>query len=172
MEIEKTSRGFRISKFKDEYGVECTIQESSIIEEEGHIWFGPAALNLKKLQNGWHDVQFPLPGDTADTKYSAHTRMHLSQSQVKELLPLLTHFAEHGYLPEPPAEPEKKLIEDERVFGAEKWVYCKSHVGPHMTGWCTVPASQKTLLEATTQQEAYAECRDAGLKLFRDDYRS
>ena len=27
-------------------------------------------------------------------------RMHLSQKMVKDLLPLLTHFAEHGVLPE------------------------------------------------------------------------
>ncbi|MBO7688800.1 MAG: hypothetical protein J6V72_20640 [Kiritimatiellae bacterium] len=27
------------------------------------------------------------------------TRMHLSQKMVKDLLPLLTHFAEHGVLP-------------------------------------------------------------------------
>ena len=28
-------------------------------------------------------------------------RMHLSQEMVKALLPLLTHFTEHGVLPEP-----------------------------------------------------------------------
>ena len=34
------------------------------------------------------------------------------------------------------------------------YVYCASHVGPHMSGWCTVPISQKLGLLAADLQEA------------------
>jgi len=70
MKIECTDRGFRFADFKDCYGVECSIQESSTVVP--CIWFG-----------------------------AEDRRMHLSQKMVKDLLPLLTHFAEHGVLPEP-----------------------------------------------------------------------
>lgn len=55
---------------------------------------------------------------------------------------------------------------DEKEFGAERWVYCKSHVGPHMTGWCTVCTSDKVLLNATSHTEAVQESKDLGFKIF------
>ena len=61
------------------------------------------------------------------------------------------------------------VTEDETVFGKGRWVYCKSHVRPHTTGWCTVCASNKRLLNATTSDEAYAETRALGLPIFGED---
>jgi len=66
MEVTKTSRGFSVIEFKDRYGVECTIQKSSLATEEA-IWFG-----------------------------YKNNRMHLTQDQVKELLPILQRFVETG----------------------------------------------------------------------------
>jgi hypothetical protein len=43
---------------------------------------------VKLAQNAPHGVT-----------YQANTRMHLTQAQVKALLPLLSHFAENGALP-------------------------------------------------------------------------
>ncbi|MCJ8334580.1 MAG: hypothetical protein MJH10_10105 [Epibacterium sp.] len=88
-----TERGFRIDRFNDAYGVECSLQESSIAADEGHVWFGCSAPNAKILMpGGW--VDHDLSEDVQVT-----TRMHLSQSQMRELLPALQHFAEHGVLP-------------------------------------------------------------------------
>lgn len=89
-----TARGFRIDQFRDAYGVSCSLQESSRAGDEGYIWFGCDAADPKVPAPGagWQDV--PLPEGTVCT-----TRMHLSQSQVADLLPALLHFALHGKLP-------------------------------------------------------------------------
>lgn len=34
------------------------------------------------------------------------------------------------------------------------YVYCASHVGPHTSGWCTVPVSEKLGLFAADEDEA------------------
>lgn len=39
------------------------------------------------------------------------------------------------------------------------YVYCASHVGPHLSGWCTVPASDKLGLLAETADEAHEEVK-------------
>lgn len=94
-------RGFYIAKWTDSYGVKCSIQESSLAAEEGHIWIGCDEIGLKKFtpygNPAWRDV--PLENDPHGVHHSANTRMHLSQSMVRDLLPLLQYFAEHGDLP-------------------------------------------------------------------------
>lgn len=50
------------------------------------------------------------------------------------------------------------MTEDAKVFGAGVWVYCGQHLGPHLTGWCTVPVKHKIKLDATNQDDAYKEC--------------
>lgn len=40
MESRKTQRGFCLSEFKDKMGEKCSLQESSIMNEEGLVWFG------------------------------------------------------------------------------------------------------------------------------------
>lgn len=68
MKTEKTQRGFSIVNFTDLYGAECSLQKSSLATEDA-IWLGV---------------------DTA--------RMHLTQEQVSELLPLLQKFVNTGEL--------------------------------------------------------------------------
>jgi hypothetical protein len=101
METTHTNRGFCISKFLDANGVDCSVQESSIMADEGHIWLGCSEIGLKKFTpyKGCEDV--PLEQDAPyGVTHSANTRMHLSQSHVAELLPVLAYFVEHGSLPE------------------------------------------------------------------------
>ena len=81
MRLEKTERGFLRMEFNDAYGANCSIQESSNVEP--HIWLGSDDDQQR------HHVTGQLMS----------TRMHLNQEQVRELLPLLTYFAETGYLP-------------------------------------------------------------------------
>jgi hypothetical protein len=94
-----TGRGFPIIEFQDRYGHECSIQKSSLATEDA-IWVGPNDANPQILASmtkeggtGW--VPYHLPEDV-----SLYTRMHLTQDQVKELLPILMAFAETGELPE------------------------------------------------------------------------
>lgn len=98
-QFEKTNRGFSIGKFVDANGVGCSLQESSIMADEGHIWFGADDIGLRKFVpgDGWSDVELENTKDGIN--HIANTRMHLSQSMVKELLPALQYFAETGELP-------------------------------------------------------------------------
>lgn len=68
MDIKKslTEKGCKLMQFKDLYGKECSIQESSLATEYA-IWVGVT-----------------------------EERMHLTQEQVKELLPILQKFADTG----------------------------------------------------------------------------
>ncbi|MBB6731907.1 hypothetical protein [Cohnella zeiphila] len=100
MEIKQgvTNRGFDIIIFEDFYGIECSIQKSSIATEDA-IWFGCSEANPRIMANqtlgggtGW--VPYPMP-----KRVAMDTRMHLTRDQVKELLPILNAFVETGELP-------------------------------------------------------------------------
>lgn len=88
----KTSRGFSIITFNDRYGVECSLQKSSLATEDC-IWFGCNDADPIVLIPGQGWTKIEMPED-----YIANTRMHLSQEQVKELLPYLQKFVETGEL--------------------------------------------------------------------------
>ena len=77
MDFKVTDRGFRWLEFKDHYGSECAIYESSLATEDC-IWLG----NLK-CSNG----------------EESHA-MHLTQDMAASLIPLLQHFVETGVLPD------------------------------------------------------------------------
>ena len=92
---DTTSRGFGRLEFDDLYGKRCSLQDSSLAGEAA-IWFGindaePMIMASKTDKGGTGWVPFDIPDDVL-----LHTRMHLSQTQVKALLPILTHFAETG----------------------------------------------------------------------------
>ncbi len=73
MEVKKTERGFNIASFKDRYGADCSLQQSSLATENC-IWLG-------------------TNGEDGD-------RMHLTQKMVEDLLPYLQHFVKTGELPD------------------------------------------------------------------------
>lgn len=83
LNICRTSRGFAVVLFRDHYGEECSLQESSLAEPAA-IWFGCD-------RNAFH----------SGTGEPLSPRMHLTREQVAALLPLLAHFAETGKLPCP-----------------------------------------------------------------------
>lgn len=96
LDIRTTQRGFVIGEFLDANNVECSIQESSAAQDEGLIWLGCSYVGLKELVpgRGWQHL------DLGAREVTANTRMHLSQSNVRALLPALQHFAEHGTIPD------------------------------------------------------------------------
>ena len=108
----KTARGFEVKHFKDTYGMDCSIQESSSAEEP-KIWLGVHSAPVKVMwkdvpkflesvkgigkdcpetnERGWCTVNLP---DEA----LVESRMHLNQEQAKWLVKELEYFIEHGYL--------------------------------------------------------------------------
>jgi len=97
LEWNRTGRGFGKGEFVDRYGEKCSIQESSLAEEAA-IWLGIDAVQPKIFrpgQGGWSNIELPTDGDVL-----CSGRMHLTQKHIKALLPILTHFAETGLLPD------------------------------------------------------------------------
>lgn len=98
-----TERGFSCICFRDRYDQPAIIQKSSLATEAA-IWFGVVDADPQVMaadawkvgidtdaKCGW--VAYEIPKEVL-----LSTRMHLTQDQVKELLPILTHFAETGEL--------------------------------------------------------------------------
>lgn len=100
--MKTTARGFPYIEFLDSNDIECTIQISSAYREEDVlIWFGANDIGLKEFvayrkPSAWQDVELK---QSQGHHFVANNRMHLTQSKVRELLPILTHFAETGELP-------------------------------------------------------------------------
>lgn len=88
----KTQRGFAGVEFEDRYNAKCSIQKSSLATEDA-IWFGVNHADPKILKPGSGWQTFEIPKEVLLT-----TRMHLTQKQVKKLLPILQKFAETGEL--------------------------------------------------------------------------
>lgn len=55
---------------------------------------------------------------------------------------------------------------DVAAFGRNAWVYCRSHLKPHETGWCSIPPRDKIGLGVKTAQEAYEKCEAWGLTIY------
>ncbi len=98
IEKKKTERGFQYYQFADRNGHKCSLQLSSLATESA-VWFGIddaepqiMASKTKEGGNGW--VKYDIPKDVL-----LNTRMHLTQEQVKTLLPILAHFAKTGEYP-------------------------------------------------------------------------
>ena len=87
-----TGRGFIRITFKDQYGIECSLQESSLATESC-IWLGCNKPNprVHLPGQGWKSIELPIES-------VSDTRMHLTREQVKELLPYLQQFVETGGL--------------------------------------------------------------------------
>lgn len=110
----KTERGFEVNHFKDTYGLDCSIQDSSSAEEP-KIWLGvhsaPVRVMWKDVpkflesvkgirkdcpetnERGWCTVNFP---DEA----LVESRMHLNRKQARELAEELLYFADNGHIKE------------------------------------------------------------------------
>ena len=86
-----TERGFPIITFRDEYDEICSLQISSLMGEQVFCWFGVTnpTIQVMKQGKGWQPVQLPVGAVVSG-------RMHLSQEQVRQLLPHLQAFAESG----------------------------------------------------------------------------
>ena len=109
--LMKTARGFEVVHFKDDYGIDCSIQESSAVEP--HIWLGVHNPDVSIMYNdldvlsdisvvrddafinrrGWCTLNIP-------DEVRIFSRMHLNQKQAKVLIKQLKYFVKTGRLPE------------------------------------------------------------------------
>ena len=129
-DVGATDRGFEYVEFKDRNGHLCSLQESSVVEDEenphGCLWLGPndpepqilvedaARLGLlprrwgvlppKVPAVGW--MEFDIPEEV-----SCRTRMHLNRSHVEELVRLLQNWLGTGSL----STPSDGAVEEEEV---------------------------------------------------------
>lgn len=94
MKKKKTERGFSYLEFKDYNRVKCNIQKSSLATSNA-IWIGAEDIGLKRFSAGlgWQDVRLI---STEKDHYVANNRMHLTQEQVANILPILQKFVETG----------------------------------------------------------------------------
>lgn len=105
MKRKRTQRGFEYYEFKDQYGAKCSLQKSNLATADA-IWLGiddadpkimssdAIRMGLKErtyteADNGW--TPFEIPKEVL-----LSTRMHLTRSQVKKLLPVLEYFVKTG----------------------------------------------------------------------------
>jgi hypothetical protein len=123
---DETCRGFRLVKFTDEYGKECSLQISSraVCENEdgtvddplGWIWLGiddaePLIMKTKARElgmplppgevRGW--MPYPVPEDVL-----MHTRMHLNEQQVRGLIARLQTWLDTGAFSTPNVEVQRE----------------------------------------------------------------
>lgn len=87
MVFTETARGFGRWDFIDRYNEKCSLQDSSLATEDA-IWLG-----INRV-----DITEKNLVEEGGVKY-AMGRMHLTREQVKELIPILQHFVDHGSLP-------------------------------------------------------------------------
>lgn len=87
-----TIRGFSLIEFEDDYNNECSLQKSSIATRDC-IWLGIDNPEVKVLVYGEGWVEYPLPEGV-----EIFNRMHLTQDQVRALLPYLETFVNTGEL--------------------------------------------------------------------------
>lgn len=107
----KTCRGFELKYFKDVYNTDCSIQESSLADDDC-IWLGVHTAKVKVMWSnkdkfneahlekidpeqgyncGWYDVVFP-------EEFLVESRMHLNKKQAKWLIKELQYFIKNGCL--------------------------------------------------------------------------
>jgi hypothetical protein len=91
--ITSTHTGFVCVDFDDLHANKCTLQKSSATLYDA-VWLGIASPEINiMIDGGWKALAIPEGA-------AVNSRMHLSQKMIRDLLPLLQHFADTGELPE------------------------------------------------------------------------
>lgn len=106
----KTNRGFELNHFTDDYGIDCSIQESSAVEP--HIWLGvhnpdirimykdrDKLLDINKLKKDYPECnEYVWCTMNIPKEAFINSRMHLNIEQAKQLVEELEYFIKTGRL--------------------------------------------------------------------------
>jgi hypothetical protein len=103
--FDVTAKGSPIVEFKDHYDIECTIQQCTIGSRDA-IWVGVS--ERKSQIPRYYEGKIRIPFDTEIDQASDAKRMYLTKKEVKQLLPVLKHFAKYGNLPYEETDLEKR----------------------------------------------------------------
>ena len=90
MHLKFTEHGYPYYRFRDRYDADCVIQKSSLATENV-IWMGIEKAEAKIFVQGYGWIGYPL-----HEAVMINSLMHLTQEQVKEILPVLQRFAKTG----------------------------------------------------------------------------
>lgn len=176
-ELKHTQRGFAYIEFQDHYDNKCSLQKSSLAFEDA-IWFGiddanpqVMAIDAKSVgveteeATGW--VPYKLPAAVSLT-----TRMHLTQDQVRELLPTLIHFAETGDVlapadcraqPEANADAKDAITDTQRIDHIEAWSTNNKARNMHWNTFCfDVDSTVREQLDAAINADRQAKEKGNG----------
>ena len=116
IELARTHRGFQIGEFTDANGCQCSVQQSSAIDDtergfsqpgSSYIWLGVDDADPKIMKSKAQEMGLPLPpGEISGwipfdvpEEVLFTTRMHLHRDQVPELIAALSHWHNTGELP-------------------------------------------------------------------------
>lgn len=109
MQQTHTARGFDLINFEDRNGCKCSLQKSSLADEDC-VWLGMDEPDIKEF--------YPYPRETDESWFEVtkedlnklkhrpqneihcFSRMELNREQVAELLPYLQRFVEIGEITE------------------------------------------------------------------------
>lgn len=158
VEFDKTNRGFTIGEFKDYYDAKCTIQDSSISWPDC-IWLGIADPDPKIMATNAIRLGLPNHGETTGwvpyeipEEVMVSTRMHLSRDQVRDLIPVLQHFVDTGFLPKD-GEMEELEARNRLLSRTRDAMREKLDENAHKPGWenDTFPALFARLKEETVE---------------------
>lgn len=84
-------RGFVRGGFKDLYGADCSLQQSSLATQNA-LWLGISDPYMKVWGPPWKDFEKP-------EGLLVSSRMHLSRGMVRRLIANLQHWVDTGSLP-------------------------------------------------------------------------
>lgn len=102
--LTKTNRGFSILKFKDRNRRLCSLQKSSLATQDC-IWLGLDNAEIKEFyptprdtDESWFDCNLDMLKHRPQNTIHVFSRMELTRTQVKKILPYLQKFVDSGEL--------------------------------------------------------------------------
>lgn len=94
--VDESGRGLGGYEFKDGYGIECILKDSSAAMED-YVWLGIKTPTIKIFGDSINGsktwVNMPIPEDVFVSGI-----MHINKEQAQELIVKLQGFVDKGYL--------------------------------------------------------------------------
>ncbi len=111
LQFGHTTKGFAKIAFKDDFGLECSLQESvdhprggciSLGVNDPDVKIGPALVSAKEALQEVADKITEEAGLAPPGDVRIEGRMHLTRQLAADLIPVLQYFVHSGLLPKDP----------------------------------------------------------------------